>query len=138
MSKTDKERNRIQDEFDEIQSENGEFDLSKHLARPEDLPDLGEIEIYDYDYSNPVKITPNNVTVNDLFGSSISMTPDGTILVVSSPGYDNGKGIIYAYKKQTLWETWLSIPLNGQEGEYPRHARSPRLCGGHLPHVDGC
>jgi hypothetical protein len=49
MSKTDKERNRIQDEFDEIQSENGEFDLSKHLARPEDLPDLGEIEIYDYD-----------------------------------------------------------------------------------------
>jgi len=49
MSKTDKERNRIQDEFDEIQSESGEFDLSKHLARPEDLPDLGEIEIYDYD-----------------------------------------------------------------------------------------
>lgn len=49
MSKTDKERNRIQDEFDQIQSENNDFDISKHLARPEDLPDLGEIEIYDYD-----------------------------------------------------------------------------------------
>lgn len=49
MSKTENERNRIKDEFDEIQSENGEFDISKHLARPEDLPDLGAIEIYDYD-----------------------------------------------------------------------------------------
>jgi hypothetical protein len=49
MSKTENEKNRIQDEFDQIQSENGDFDISKHLARPEDLPDLGEIEIYDYD-----------------------------------------------------------------------------------------
>lgn len=49
MSKTDKERNRIQDEFDQIQSENNDFDISKHLARPEDLPDLGEIELYDYE-----------------------------------------------------------------------------------------
>lgn len=49
MSKTENERTRLQDEFDQIQSENGEFDISKHLARPEALPDLGEIEIYDYD-----------------------------------------------------------------------------------------
>jgi hypothetical protein len=49
MSKTENERNRLQDEFDQIQSQNSEFDISKHLARPEDLPDLGEIEIYDYD-----------------------------------------------------------------------------------------
>ena len=49
MSKSDQERNRLQDEFDQIQSEGGEFDISKHLAKPEDLPDLGEIEIYDYD-----------------------------------------------------------------------------------------
>lgn len=49
MSKQENERNRLQDEFDQIQSENGEYDISKHLARPEDLPDLGEIEIYDYD-----------------------------------------------------------------------------------------
>jgi hypothetical protein len=49
MSKTENERNRLQDEFDQIQSESGEFDISKHLAKPEDLPDLGEIKIYDYD-----------------------------------------------------------------------------------------
>jgi hypothetical protein len=49
MSKTDKEKSRIQDEFDLIQSENSDFDISQHLAKPEDLPDLGEIEIYDYD-----------------------------------------------------------------------------------------
>lgn len=49
MSKSQEERNRLQDEFDQIQSEGGEFDFSKHLAGPGDLPDLGEIEIYDYD-----------------------------------------------------------------------------------------
>jgi len=49
MSKTDKERNRLQDEFDQIQSESSEFDISKHLATAEFLPDLGEIEIFDYD-----------------------------------------------------------------------------------------
>jgi regulator of replication initiation timing len=49
MSKQEQERIRLQDEFDQIQSENSEFDISKHLARPEDLPDLGEIELYDYD-----------------------------------------------------------------------------------------
>jgi len=51
MAKSDKERNRLQDEFDQIQSENNDFDfdISDHLAKPEDLPDLGEIEIYDYD-----------------------------------------------------------------------------------------
>jgi hypothetical protein len=49
MSKADKERNRIKDEFDQIQSESIDFDISNHLAKPEDLPDLGEIEIYDYD-----------------------------------------------------------------------------------------
>lgn len=49
MSKSEQERTRLQDEFDQIQSENNPFDISLHLAKPEDLPDLGEIEIYDYD-----------------------------------------------------------------------------------------
>ena len=49
MSKTENERNRLKDEFEQIQSEGGEFDISKHLAKPEDLPDLGEIQIYDYE-----------------------------------------------------------------------------------------
>ena len=49
MSKTENERNRLQDEFDQIQSQGNDFDISKHLAKPEDLPDLGEIQIYDYE-----------------------------------------------------------------------------------------
>ncbi len=49
MSKFDKERERLQDEFNQIQSEGSTFDISKHLALPGDLPNLGEIEIYDYD-----------------------------------------------------------------------------------------
>lgn len=49
MSKTENERNRLKDEFEQIQSENSEFDISKHLAKPEDLPELGEIQIYDYE-----------------------------------------------------------------------------------------
>lgn len=50
--KIDREKNRIQDEFDQIQSSDNsddDFNIDNHLAKPEDLPDLGEIEIYDYD-----------------------------------------------------------------------------------------
>lgn len=49
MSKSEKDRNRLKDEFEQIQSESSQFDISNHLAKPEDLPDLGEIEIYDYE-----------------------------------------------------------------------------------------
>ena len=56
MSKTEKEKNRIQDEFEQIQSENNDYDISKHLAKPEDLPDLGEIELYDYDSDMSISV----------------------------------------------------------------------------------
>ncbi len=49
MSKTEKEHFRINDEFDMIQEENRDFDIASHLAKIEDLPDLGQIELYDYD-----------------------------------------------------------------------------------------
>jgi hypothetical protein len=49
MSKSQKEHNRINDEFDMIQEENRDFDISTHLAKIDDLPDLGQIELYDYD-----------------------------------------------------------------------------------------
>ena len=49
MSKSEKEHNRINDEFDMIQEENRDFDISSHLAKVDDLPDLGQIELYDYD-----------------------------------------------------------------------------------------
>ncbi len=40
--------NELQNEFERIQQEQ-EIDVSKYLAKRDDLPDLGEIEIYDYD-----------------------------------------------------------------------------------------
>ncbi len=49
MSKKDDKINDLQNEFNRIQEENKELDVSRYLARREDLPDLGEIQIYDYD-----------------------------------------------------------------------------------------
>lgn len=49
MSKVGKEFGRLTDEFDLIQEEHRDFDISQHLAKIDDLPDLGQIEIYDYD-----------------------------------------------------------------------------------------
>lgn len=50
MGKKEKELNRITDEFDMIQEESRmDFDLSTYLAQSDDLPDLGQIEVYDYD-----------------------------------------------------------------------------------------
>jgi phage-related protein len=48
-SKIDKALEKLSDEFDEIQSTSVDFDISKHLATIDDLPDLGQIELYDYD-----------------------------------------------------------------------------------------
>lgn len=75
MSKMDNERNRLQDEFDQIQSENKEFDISKHLAKPEDLPDLGEIEIYDYDSDMTVAAQQSMQVLESLVDLYLSDVP---------------------------------------------------------------
>lgn len=49
MSKKEDKINDLQNEFNRIQEDNKELDVSKYLAKREDLPDLGEIQIYDYD-----------------------------------------------------------------------------------------
>lgn len=49
MSKTEKEKKRITDEFDQIQSSENDFDVSTSLADSDLLPDLGEMSLYDYD-----------------------------------------------------------------------------------------
>ena len=46
--KTDKINN-LQEEFNKIQSENKDFDANMYIAKLEDLPELGDIQIYDYD-----------------------------------------------------------------------------------------
>jgi hypothetical protein len=49
MSKKEDKINELQNEFNRIQEDNKELDVTKYLAKKEDLPDLGEIQIYDYD-----------------------------------------------------------------------------------------
>ena len=49
MSKKDEKINNLHNEFNRIQEENKDLDVGKYLAKKEDLPDLGEIQIYDYD-----------------------------------------------------------------------------------------
>ena len=75
MSQIENERNRIKDEFDEIQSENSDFDISKHLAKTEDLPDLGEIEIYDYDSDLKVAVQQSMEVLESLVDLYLSDVP---------------------------------------------------------------
>ena len=49
MSKKDEKINDLQAEFNRIQESSKEIDINKYLAKKDDLPDLGEIQIYDYD-----------------------------------------------------------------------------------------
>ena len=57
MSKAENEKIRLKDEFDLIKAENNnDFNIANHLAKPEDLPDLGEIELYDYDSDITVSV----------------------------------------------------------------------------------
>lgn len=83
MSKAENERQRLQDEFDQIQSENSQFDLSQHLAKPEDLPDLGEIVIHDYE-ADMIVSTQQSIEVLeslvDLYLSDIPKLKDHTYI----------------------------------------------------------
>jgi hypothetical protein len=50
MSKKEEKIKDLQDEFQKIQEQNSDLDVSQYLAKREDhLPDLGTIQIYDYD-----------------------------------------------------------------------------------------
>jgi hypothetical protein len=49
MSNKEEKINQLQSEFERIQEDNKSIDISKYLAKRDDLPDLGEIQIYDYD-----------------------------------------------------------------------------------------
>lgn len=74
MSK--KERDRLQDEFEKIQSESSSLDFSNHLAKPEDLPDLGEIEIYDYDSDLTVSSEQSMLVLESLVDLYLGDIPD--------------------------------------------------------------
>lgn len=67
-SKKENKINELQSEFDRIQQEQ-EIDVSKYLAKREDLPDLGEIQIYDYDQD----ISESINQANDLLESLVDL-----------------------------------------------------------------
>jgi hypothetical protein len=49
MDKKDQKMSQLQEEFARLQNESKEIEVGKYLAKREDLPDLGTIQIYDYD-----------------------------------------------------------------------------------------
>ena len=74
-SKTSSERKRMQEEFEQIQSENSQFDISKHLAKSEDLPYIGDIEIYDYDADLTVAVQHAHQILESLVDLYLSELP---------------------------------------------------------------
>lgn len=48
-SKKNEKINNLQEEFNKIQEDNKDLDVNMYLAKMDDLPELGEIEIYNYD-----------------------------------------------------------------------------------------
>lgn len=49
MTKKEEKINKLKEEYDRIQEENINLDISKYLATQDDLPELGEIQIYNYE-----------------------------------------------------------------------------------------
>jgi ribosomal protein L9 len=49
MNKKEEKINTLQEEFSRIQDENKDLDITKYLAKKENLPDLGVVQIYNYD-----------------------------------------------------------------------------------------
>ena len=61
---------------------------------------------------------PTNLTENELFGTSISLNLDGSILAVGSPGYNDGAGCVrvYRYNGVDRWEQ-LGLILEGDPSD---------------------
>lgn len=72
MSAQDKKEQKtteLKDEFERIQENNKDLDISKYLAKKDDLPDLGEIQIYDYD----ADLTESTEKAMDLLESLVDL-----------------------------------------------------------------
>lgn len=68
-SERDQKLNELQDEFERIQDDSKDIDISKYLAKKDDLPDLGEIQIYDYD----ADLTESTEKAMDLLESLVDL-----------------------------------------------------------------
>jgi len=75
MNKKEQKINSLQEEFSRIQDENKDLDVSKYLAKREDLPDLGEIQIYDYDSDMTVATQQSMDVLESLIDLYLSDVP---------------------------------------------------------------
>lgn len=85
MSKKEEKLNDLQSEFNRIQEENKDLDVSKYLAKREDLPDLGEIQIYDYD----VDIEESKKQGDEVLGSLVDLYLGDNPEVIKHPYIQN-------------------------------------------------
>jgi hypothetical protein len=85
MSKKEEKINDLQSEFNRIQEENKDLDVSKYLATREDLPDLGEIQIYDYD----ADIEESKVQAGEVLESLVDLYLGDNPGVVAHPYIQN-------------------------------------------------
>ena len=75
-SKKEKEMSRLTDEFDLIQEDTSDFDISQHLATMDDLPDLGQIELYDYDADIKIASKKGNDVLESLVDLYLGEFPE--------------------------------------------------------------
>ena len=68
------------------------------------IPDYSIVSVYDYSssWSLQFDLYPTGVTVGDEFGKSVSVYSN--VYVVGAPGYNNGKGAVYAYIREPVSE----------------------------------
>ena len=85
MSKKEEKINDLQSEFNRIQEENKDLDVSKYLATREDLPDLGEIQIYDYDSD----IEESKVQATEVLESLVDLYLGDNKTVIQHPYIQN-------------------------------------------------
>jgi len=83
--KKEQKINELQNEFERIQDGSKDIDISKYLAKKDDLPDLGEIQIYDYD----ADLTQSSEQAMDLLESLVDLYLGDAKKVVEHPYIKN-------------------------------------------------
>ena len=68
------------------------------------IPDSSIVSVYDYSssWSFQFDLYPTGVTVGDEFGKSVSVYSN--VYVAGAPGYNSGKGAVYAYVREPVSE----------------------------------
>lgn len=78
MSKTEQERNRIISEFEKIQLDDFADikNIQNYLAKKDDIPDLGTIELYDYDSEIDIALKQSKNVIESLVDLYLGDAPN--------------------------------------------------------------